>query len=156
MLGKDITLITFFCFEKNTGGKMNKLSRTIFTIGITLFSVTLLIESAAFAASDRRVDNCRPTCDTIDDTITTEVKLFWTAPTTRTDGEPLTPSELEGFIIYYGTDSNNLIPLVDLNDNAITTYTITDLSPGNYYFAVTAYDYDGLESDFSEIVNKEI
>ncbi|MGD8590996.1 MAG: fibronectin type III domain-containing protein [Chromatiales bacterium] len=65
-------------------------------------------------------------------------------------------SELEGYRVYYGTDKDDLNALVDLNDSAETTYIVTGLSPGIYYFAVTAYDFDGLESGYSEIVSKEV
>ena len=84
------------------------------------------------------------------------VNLTWVAPTTRTDGEPLSLSDLEGYRIYLGMDTDNLAPLVDLNDSAILEFTITDLTPGVYFFAVTAYDYDGLESGYSTIVKKEV
>jgi hypothetical protein len=91
------------------------------------------------------------------DTSTAEpVLLSWTAPETRADGELLTLAELEGYRVYYGTDEDNLIPLVDLIDSSVTSYTITELAPGFYYFAVTAYDYEGLESGYSEIVSKAI
>jgi hypothetical protein len=63
---------------------------------------------------------------------------------------------VEGYRVYYGTDKSELIPVVDLNDSAMTSYTLTGLSPGTYYFAVTAYDYDGLESGYSEIVSGEV
>jgi hypothetical protein len=89
-------------------------------------------------------------------TSTESVSLSWTAPTTRADGGLLLLSELEGYRIYYGKDKDNLQAFVDLLGSDMTTYTITGLSAGFYYFAVTAYDYDGLESGYSEILSQEI
>lgn len=140
---------------------MNNLSHKIIPIAITILTLAAFFNSPAYAGKGgTSTDQCRgPDCETTDPVDTTEpvsVNLSWTAPTTREDGEILELSELEGYRIYYGTDSNNLIPLVDLNDSSITTHSITDLITGTYYFAVTAYDYGGLESGFSEVVSKEL
>jgi fibronectin type 3 domain-containing protein len=87
---------------------------------------------------------------------TTGVVLSWAAPSSRTDGSYISPSELQGYRIYYGTTPDNLSLLVDLNDESITDYTINDLPAGSYYFAVTAYDADGVESAFSNVINKDV
>ncbi|MEN8165994.1 MAG: fibronectin type III domain-containing protein [Pseudomonadota bacterium] len=84
-----------------------------------------------------------------------KVDLSWSPPATRTDGSVLILSDLEGYRIYSGSSPDQLILLVDLIEGA-TDYSISNLSPGIHYFAVTAYDLDGLESGFSEIVAKEI
>jgi hypothetical protein len=80
------------------------------------------------------------------------VDLSWAPPSTRADGSYLPLSELAGYRVYMGTSSNNLTPLVDLNDDTITHYSVTGLSAGNYYFAVSAYDSSGLESGYSQII----
>jgi hypothetical protein len=46
--------------------------------------------------------------------------------------------------------------LVDLNDDSLTEYTPDALPSGNYYFAVTAYDSDGNESGYSNVINKDV
>lgn len=84
------------------------------------------------------------------------VLLSWAAPSSRTDGSYLSMSELQGYRIYYGTTSENLAMMVDLDDDSITEYTITNLPSGTYYFAVTAYDADGMESGFSNLINKDV
>lgn len=84
------------------------------------------------------------------------IDLSWTIPTTRTDGSHLPLSDLAGYRIYMGTTANNLNPLVDLNDETITQYTVDNLSSsGSYYFAVTAYDTDGMESSLSQVIHKQ-
>jgi hypothetical protein len=80
------------------------------------------------------------------------VNLAWRAPATRTDGSYLPNNDLAGYRVYMGTASNNLAPLVDLNDETITSYSVGNLPAGSYYFAVSAYDTDGLESSFSQIL----
>lgn len=83
---------------------------------------------------------------------TDNVSLAWRAPATRVDGSYLPNSELAGYRVYMGTASNNLAPLVDLNDETMTSYSVGTLPAGSYYFAVSAYDTDGLESSFSQIL----
>ncbi|MEJ2453980.1 MAG: fibronectin type III domain-containing protein [Candidatus Thiodiazotropha sp.] len=80
------------------------------------------------------------------------VSLSWTAPSARTDGTFLPLTELAGYRIYMGTSSDNLNPVVDLSDDTVTSYTVDNLSAGSYYFAVSAYDTDGAESGYSEII----
>ncbi|MEW6417438.1 MAG: fibronectin type III domain-containing protein [Nitrospirota bacterium] len=78
--------------------------------------------------------------------------LTWDAPTTNADGTPLT--DLGGYKIYYGTSSGNYSVVIDVGN--VTTYKIEGLSPGIYYFAVTAYDTSGNESEYSNEVSKKI
>ena len=90
------------------------------------------------------------------------VTLTWTAPKTNADGTALT--DLAGYRIYYGTVSGNYtevkdvgIPSCDTNgDETECSYTIENLSPGTWYFAVTAYDTSGNESDYSNETSKTI
>ncbi len=134
---------------------MNYLFRSGTIAFVTTLALNLLSTTFVSAANNQRPDDkCQPNCEAVVSEQT--VNLSWTAPTTRTDGDPITLSDLEGYRIYYGTASDNLTPLVDLDDSSITSYSVTELSPGLYYFSVTAYDYDGLESTYSEIVSKEV
>ena len=72
------------------------------------------------------------------------IKLAWDAPTTNSDGSPLT--DLAGYYVYYGTASGVYGSPVDAKN--VTTYTLTGLTPGQtYYITVTAYDTSGNESD---------
>lgn len=87
---------------------------------------------------------------------TESVNLAWTAPATRSDGDYLSPNELAGYKVYMGSSPNNLTPLVDLNDNQATGFTVNNLEAGSYYFAVSAYDQDGLESGFSQVIRIDV
>ena len=76
--------------------------------------------------------------------------LSWDAPTKNADGTPLT--DLEGYRVHYGTSSHDYSQSIDVGN--VTTSVITDLvSEVTYYFAVTAYDTSGNESDFSNEVS---
>jgi hypothetical protein len=78
--------------------------------------------------------------------------LTWDAPTTNADGTPLT--DLAGYKVYYGTTSGNYTEVIDAGN--VTTYKVENLSPGTYYFTVTAYDNSGNESGYSNEVSKTI
>jgi len=76
--------------------------------------------------------------------------LSWTATTTNIDGSPL--EDLEGYIVYYGTESKKYKVSYDVKN--VTTYRIDDLIDWKtYYFAVTAYDTSGNESPYSEEIS---
>jgi hypothetical protein len=63
--------------------------------------------------------------------------------------------EVVGYRLYYGNASRDYFPAMDVDSQ--TSWTITDLIEGTpYYFAVTAYDQAGNESDFSEEVSQTI
>jgi hypothetical protein len=85
---------------------------------------------------------------------TGSVTLSWTAPTARTDGSPLT--NLAGYKIYYGHMSGIYDYQIDINNPGILTYIIENLVSGDWYFALAAYDSQGLESDRSNEVLRQI
>jgi Glucodextranase, domain B len=80
--------------------------------------------------------------------------LSWTTPTERTDGSPLT--NLAGYKIFYGRMSSIYDYQIDINNPGILTYVVENLVSGDWYFALTAYDSEGLESDRSNEVLKVI
>ncbi len=86
----------------------------------------------------------------------TSALLSWTAPSSREDDSPLTLSELGGYKIYSGTNPNSLTLLVTLADSSLTSYRDENLSPATHYYAITAYDSDGVESVLSAVVSKTI
>jgi len=80
--------------------------------------------------------------------------LSWTAPAYNEDGSPITG--LAGYHVYYGTDPAKFGSTVDVVGAASTVYTVTNLPAGTYYFAVAAYDSNGVESAMSNVGNKTI
>ncbi len=80
--------------------------------------------------------------------------LSWTPPTTNTDGTSL--SNLAGYRISYGTSANALTQTVQMANPGVTTYSLSNLSPGTYYFAVRAYTSNGTESANSNVSSKNV
>jgi hypothetical protein len=80
--------------------------------------------------------------------------VSWTPPTERTDGSALT--DLAGYKVYYGTDPNSLTHVVNITNAGQTSHFVENLASGTWYFAVTAYCEDGLESNKSTIGSKTI
>ena len=76
------------------------------------------------------------------------VNLSWNPPTQYTDGSPADLTDIGGYILYYGTNSQNYTVSVDVGN--VTTKTIAGLlDTTTYYFVVTAYDTMRTESGFS-------
>ena len=80
--------------------------------------------------------------------------LRWQAPTETSDGQPLT--DLAGYRVYYGLASFKLDRWVTISDPGNTTAVISGLSAGTWYFAVTAFTRQGVESSMSSVVSKRI
>ncbi len=80
-----------------------------------------------------------------------DVTLVWEPPLTNADGTPL--NDLAGYRVYYGTTSRGYSSATDVGRT--TSSNIGGLFYGvAYYFAVTAYDASGNESQFSNEVTK--
>jgi hypothetical protein len=79
--------------------------------------------------------------------------LSWTAPTQNTDGSPL--MRLDGYKIYWGTSPGNYTNSLSIGAG-LASYTVEQLTPGTWYFAVTAVNAQGIESMLSNAVSKTI
>ncbi|MBI5543307.1 MAG: hypothetical protein HY901_05425 [Deltaproteobacteria bacterium] len=77
---------------------------------------------------------------------TRSVSLAWDAPLTNSDGTPLT--DLGGYRLHYGTSSRSYSVHREV-PAATTTLLIDGLAPGTYYFAASAVNAAGVESDLS-------
>jgi hypothetical protein len=80
--------------------------------------------------------------------------VSWTPPVQRTDGSALT--DLAGYRVYYGKALNSLTRIIDIRNPGQTSQFIDNLDTGTWYFAVTAYTNDGLESEMSNLGAKRI
>jgi hypothetical protein len=77
--------------------------------------------------------------------------LEWDPPATRADGSPLSPADIQGYKVYYGTSSRSYSHGLPVGN--VTSIMISDLNfpaGGTYYVAVTDYDANGSESDYSD------
>lgn len=82
-----------------------------------------------------------------------DVNLSWEAPTSNTDGSPA--SDIKGYRVHVGTAPGVYTRSEETGNR--TTATIGSLSESQtYYFAVTAFDSAGTESDPSNEISHSI
>ncbi|MCG8314459.1 MAG: immunoglobulin domain-containing protein [Pseudomonadales bacterium] len=79
--------------------------------------------------------------------------LSWSRPEKRAGGLSMEASEVDGYAIYHSNSptltSFQRLTLVDPEN---TSYTATDLAPGQHYFMIKTIDINGLESYSSSII----
>ena len=88
--------------------------------------------------------------------------LTWTAPTTRVDGTPFAPAQIEEFRVYHGIDIGENPLALGLDYTAVTGENAAEITidltprPEPYVisFAITTVARDGLQSALSETVTK--
>jgi Putative Ig domain len=80
--------------------------------------------------------------------------LRWAAPTERTDNTVLTG--LAGFNLYYGQTTGDYGNKIAINNAGVATYVVENLSPGKWYFVITAIDNGGIESNPSNEVTRSL
>jgi hypothetical protein len=51
---------------------------------------------------------------------------------------------------------DDLACLIEIRDPKVTTWKVTGLSPGTWYFAVASFDSGFVESDLTDVVSKRI
>lgn len=78
--------------------------------------------------------------------------LSWTAPTSYSDGSPMSLSEIGGYKIYYGQTTQQYSHSIDVADGSAVSQLISDLSAGTYYFTVATYDTNGITSTYAREV----
>jgi hypothetical protein len=87
--------------------------------------------------------------------LTGSFSLSWTAPTTRSDGAPISLTEIDGYRVYYGSTQGNYPNSIDITDGTATGTTVNNIPVGDYYLVMTSYDTSGRESAQSGMVNKQ-
>jgi nitrite reductase/ring-hydroxylating ferredoxin subunit len=91
---------------------------------------------------------------TVTPTVTGFATLQWAAPTQNTNGSALT--NLAGYFIYWGTNTSALTQTITVSSASTTSYVVSGLTAGTWYFAVQAYDSQGNKSTLSNIGSKTI
>ncbi len=80
--------------------------------------------------------------------------LSWSPPTQNTDGSQL--RSLGGYKIFWGSAANKLSNSITVENAGVARYVVENLAPGNYFFAMTAFDRKGTESARSTVASKTI
>jgi putative Ig domain-containing protein len=82
------------------------------------------------------------------------VTVSWLVPTQNVDGSTI--SNLAGYRIRYGKSVGSLTTLLTVGNAGEVNSTIQGLTPGVWYFTVTAFTSDGAESDDSAVVSANV
>ncbi len=85
---------------------------------------------------------------------TGKAELAWQIPTENTNGTPLT--DLSGYTIVYGTSAGLLDHSVQLTDIESTSYVVTGLGAGTWYFAILSNTSSGTSSALSDVASTTI
>jgi hypothetical protein len=88
------------------------------------------------------------------DQATSSVTVSWAHPTKNADGSSLI--NLAGYRLYYGMVSGQYDQHVAIPSPDVTSVAVENLASARWYFAVRAYNEDGIESDFSTEASKAI
>jgi hypothetical protein len=80
--------------------------------------------------------------------------LRWETPPSKVDGSPL--DDLAGYRILYGHDAADLDNSVLITDPSVTSYQVTALGSGTWYFAVVGVNAGGLEGPPTTLMSKSI
>lgn len=82
----------------------------------------------------------------------TNVTISWLPPTTNSNGSALT--NLAGYRIHYGTAATALTSQIDIPTTGVTDYVVDNLRTSTtYYFAISSYNSQGVESNYSPVVS---
>jgi len=80
--------------------------------------------------------------------------LTWQPPTRHEDGSPLT--DLSGYRIEYGMVPESLDSTVTLTNPGLTSYLVENLTTGQWFFTIRAFDTEGRTSARSGMASKTI
>lgn len=78
--------------------------------------------------------------------------LSWIPPTENENGSALT--DLAGYRLYRGTTAYNLQVVAMVTNPGLTSYQLAPPTAGKYYFAITAVNAAGAESDYSPLITE--
>ena len=91
----------------------------------------------------------------LDVTVDRSARLNWTPPSTRVNGATLNSEEIAAYRIYHSTEDGKVETVYDIGAGQ-NAYELADLISGTHFFAITAIDTKGFESDLSNMASKEV
>ena len=80
--------------------------------------------------------------------------LDWTSVTQNTNGTAVT--NLAGYYIYYGNSAGSMTKTIQVTNPTVTSYVVSNLSSGTWYFGVAAYTSTGAVGQESNVGSKTI
>jgi hypothetical protein len=118
-----------------------------------LYMLVVMLSLAAACSREDSMQDCLGRSVSVAD-LDNSIVLNWNAPLTRTDGSPI--GELSGYKVYYGVEPDDLRCVIEIGDPKAVAWTVPDLSPGTWHFAVVSVDSGKVESKLSAVVSKKI
>ncbi len=82
--------------------------------------------------------------------------LSWIAPVSRSDGTPLSLSDIGGFTVYYGKSPGSYTNYIDVPNATAQGVTLANVPVGTYYVVMTTRDNQGRESGYSSMITKTV
>lgn len=89
-------------------------------------------------------------------TLSGYAELSWFIPDSREDGTYLPVYEISGYEVRYSTDNGATYKTITINDAQTTDWRVENLAAGTYLFSIATIDTDGVHSQFSVPVTKQI
>jgi len=126
------------------------LSGSVFSVGDSAVSCQAIDSNGNIASGNFLVSVTIPVATT------TSVKLTWSIPTSRENGDPLFVAELAGYEIYVVAETSGQDQMFPVNDPLATSKTIMNLTADTYYFSISSIDSDGLRSAPSDLISTVI
>ncbi len=113
--------------------------------GVPSYEDAKVYENISIRVSDGRyTSELRPFSLEVIERTDLSVTLSWLPPQENQDGTAL--FDLRGYKIRYGQSPDDLSNVIDISSPGISTYVVDSLSAGTYYFSLTAYNQNLVES----------
>ena len=139
--------------DRSQGSDSSDSAASVATVASDTTSASNTATTAPTTASTTAVGTVTKVTTPIK-TVNGVATLDWMPPTENNDGTALT--NLAGYTVYYGTDRSDLSQSVKVSNPGLASYTVTGLTSGTWYFAVTSYSADGVESTRTTTVSTTI
>jgi hypothetical protein len=106
------------------------------------------------ADASREIETAPFSITVVGDVGTGVASLQWEVPASKVNGSPL--DDLAGYRILYGRTTDDLDHSVLIADPTETSYEVSALASGTWYFAVVAVNASGLEGPPTTVTTKSI
>jgi len=88
--------------------------------------------------------------------VSSGISIAWDLPTEYSNNTPLFSSDIDGFRIYFGTESKRYTNVIGINDPNITSCSLPVSTSEIFYITMTVVTKDGLESAYSNEISRTI
>tara|TARA_R110001592_G_scaffold38315_2_gene126489 strand:- start:30962 stop:31963 length:1002 start_codon:yes stop_codon:yes gene_type:complete len=88
--------------------------------------------------------------------LASSIELTWDIPEAREDGSDLALGEINGYVIAYGSDENNMSTQLTVEGASTTNTVLENLTTGTYFFSIATVDSDGVQGAYSSVIQQSI